>query len=243
MKQNIYDDPQFFAGYKQLRDADSGLNGALEQPAFQSLLPPLHDLRVLDLGCGFGDFSRLALAQGARQVVGVDISTAMLAEAQRQTDDAAVQYVRSAIEDYRPAPQAFELIASSLVLHYIEDFTGVVANAWTALVPGGRLVFSIEHPLCTAALRGWVTDAAGVRLHWPLDRYRDEGPRRSRWFVDNVLKYHRTLETYMNTLIDQGFAIRRVLEPAALPERIALRPELADESRRPPFLLIAAEKI
>ncbi len=39
MKQNVYDDPVFFAGYNVLRERKAGLNEVLEQPAMQSLLP------------------------------------------------------------------------------------------------------------------------------------------------------------------------------------------------------------
>ncbi|UGA37555.1 hypothetical protein JOS77_26880 [Chromobacterium haemolyticum] len=58
MQQNIYDHPVFFSQYQALRDNDSGLNGALEQPALRDALPPLSGADVLDLGCGFGDFAR-----------------------------------------------------------------------------------------------------------------------------------------------------------------------------------------
>lgn len=51
MPQNIYDNPDFFAVYDSLRETGSGLNEALEQPAFRRLLPPeITGLRVLDLG-------------------------------------------------------------------------------------------------------------------------------------------------------------------------------------------------
>ena len=65
MKQNIYDDPKFFAGYSQMRRHESGLNMAVDQPAMRSLLPPLTNKRVLDLGCGFGKMCRYAIEQGA----------------------------------------------------------------------------------------------------------------------------------------------------------------------------------
>jgi len=58
--QNIYDNQQFFEGYKHLRDQDTGLNGALEVPAIRPLLPDLSGKRVLDLGSGFGGFARYA---------------------------------------------------------------------------------------------------------------------------------------------------------------------------------------
>lgn len=61
MKQNVYDDPRFFAGYKALRDNDSGLNGALEEPAIQSLLPNLMGKRVLDLSPGAAHATLIAM--------------------------------------------------------------------------------------------------------------------------------------------------------------------------------------
>lgn len=57
-QQNVYDNPDFFEGYKTLRQNDFGLNGALELPAIRALLPELGHLYVLDLGSGFGDFAR-----------------------------------------------------------------------------------------------------------------------------------------------------------------------------------------
>ena len=47
MKQNIYDDSDFFKGYKDMRDQKGGLNEVLEQPAIRLLLPDVRGLRVL----------------------------------------------------------------------------------------------------------------------------------------------------------------------------------------------------
>jgi hypothetical protein len=46
-----------------------------------------------------------------------------------------------------------------------------------------------------------------------VDNYRPEGERRTKWFIDGVVKYHRTIETYVNGLIATGFTLRRLLEP------------------------------
>ncbi len=240
MKQNVYDDPRFYAGYSDLRNADRGLNGALEEPALRSLLPELGGKRVLDLGCGFGDFCAYAAERGAARVLGVDLSERMLNEARRRHPH--LEFVREAVEDHRIAPESFDLVVSSLCLHYVRDIAPLFSAIHGGLSRGGLFVFSVEHPICTALLRGWVTDDRGRRLHWPVDRYREEGIRKSRWFVDGVIKYHRMLETYVNTLIDSGFALGRLLEPEAVPESLSGRPDLAEESRRPPFLLIQAKK-
>lgn len=54
MAQNIYDNPDFFAGYSQLPRQIRGLDGAPEWPSIGAILPTVSGKRVLDLGCGFG---------------------------------------------------------------------------------------------------------------------------------------------------------------------------------------------
>lgn len=241
--QNVYDDPRFFAGYAALRRSESGLNAALEQPALHRLLPSLRDLTVLDLGTGFGNFARYAREHGARRVVGVDVSSRMLAEARRLTSDPAIEYVEAPIETYAPERSAFDLVTSSLALHYIADYAAVVARVRDALVPGGRLVFSVEHPMVTArAEQEWLRDASGRKDVWPVDGYATEGARHTRWFRDDVIKYHRTVATYVNTVLDHGFALLTLDEPVPAADAVAARPELESERRRPPFLLLAAER-
>jgi 2-polyprenyl-3-methyl-5-hydroxy-6-metoxy-1,4-benzoquinol methylase len=242
--QNIYDDPAFFAGYAALREAESGLNAVLEQPAFARLLPAsLAGLRILDLGCGFGDFARTARAQGAASVLAVDVSAKMLAAARERTEDSAIRYEQSSIETVAMGEGAFDLVVSSLALHYVADYPAVVRRIAAALAPGGRFAFSVEHPMCTA-LGGsqWQRDAEGRRLHWRVDRYGEEGPRQTQWFVDGVIKHHRTTETYVGTLIAAGLVLARLDEPGPVPEALASRPDLEQERRRPPFLLIAADR-
>jgi SAM-dependent methyltransferase len=242
--QNIYDDPDFFAGYARLPRSEHGLVVVYEWAAFQRLLPAsLAGMRVLDLGCGLGYFAREARARGAREVVGVDLSERMLAEARRRTDDPAIVFMRASLEEFAADPASFDLVVSSLALHYIADYAGLVRRIAGWLVPGGRFTFSVEHPIFTAhGSSDWHKGADGAALHWPVDRYRDEGERRTRWFVDGVVKYHRTVETYVNGLLDAGLRLVRLEEPEAEAALLAEKPEWAQERRRPPFLLLAAER-
>jgi len=242
VKQNIYDDPQFFAGYSQLRRHESGLNAAIDQPAMRSVLPPLAEKRVLDLGCGFGKMCRYAIEQGAASVVGVDISTKMLAKAREDTADPRISYLQSALEDLSFAPAGFDVVVSSLALHYVERFDSICANVKAWLAAGGAFVFSVEHPMVTAYPMGRYLDEKGEKQHWPIDNYKLEGIRHTQWITDDVIKYHRSVETYVNTLIDNGFTITRLLEPEASADAIRERPELHEESRRPTFMVIAARR-
>ncbi len=198
---------------------------------------------MLDLGCGFGWHCRYAREQQARSAVGVDLSEKMLARAGEMTDDPAIEYRRLAIEDIDFSAGEFDLVISSLALHYVKRLDLVAQKVHHCLVPGGAFVFSVEHPIFTAlAAQDWHYGSEGERLHWPVDDYQDEGQRNARFLNEDVIKYHRTVATYVNTLIDSGFRITRLCEPVPTPELLAQHPDWRDETRRPMFLLIAAVK-
>ena len=237
--QNIYDDPVFFAGYKKLRDEESSLNHTLEQPALWSLVgDSLEGLSVLDLGCGFGNFARKARSLGADSVLGIDVSENMLTVARERTSDIRIEYRRASVEDLMLPERGFDLVASSLMLHYVKDYESALKKIASYIRLGGRLVFSVEHPIFTARVeQEWVYGTDGNPLYWPVDNYRPEGERRTKWFIDGVVKYHRTIETYVNVLIANGFTLQRLLEPSPVDNTtLAVRVDL--QQRRPPFLLI-----
>jgi SAM-dependent methyltransferase len=242
MTQNVYDDPEFFQGYSQLRRSIEGLAGAPEWPALRALLPEMEGLRVVDLGCGFGWFSRWARATGASQVLGIDVSENMLARARAESSDEAITYARADLEHLALPEAAFDLAYSALVLHYIRNLDRLFATLHQALVPGGQLVFSIEHPIYMAPTRpGWFPGPEG-RKTWPLDSYQMEGPRTTNWLAEGVVKQHRTIGTTLNTLIRRGFTLSHVEEWGPTDAQVAAHPELAEERERPMFLLIAARR-
>ena len=242
MTQNIYDNDEFFEGYSRLARSVEGLDGAPEWPALRALLPDLRGLRVLDLGCGFGWFCRWARQAGAARVLVIDVSEKMLARARATEPDAAVEYTRADLERLELAPTSFDLAYSSLALHYIKDLDRLLAGVHGALVPGGSLVFSVEHPIYTApAEPRWSTDAAG-RKSWPVDSYLSEGPRSTDWLAKGVIKQHRTVATYINLLVRLSFGLTHVEEWGPTDRQIAARPNWADERQRPPFLLVAARR-
>lgn len=240
MAQNIYDDDAFFGGYARLPRSVCGLQGAPEWPALRALLPPLHGRRVLDLGCGFGWFCRWAREAGAAAVVGIDVSEKMLARARADTVDQAIDYRRADLETLELPHGAFDLVYSSLAFHYIADFGRLAAQMHGALVGSGSLVCSVEHPIYSAPSEPrWSINAAGQKT-WPVDHYLDEGPRSTDWLAKGVIKQHRTIGTYVDSLLRAGFALSNLEEWGPTAAQIAAMPSLADERQRPIFLLLAA---
>lgn len=108
----------------------------------------------------------------------------------------------------------------------------------------GLFIFSQENPLCICHSGGdrWTRDENGEKKHLNLEDYGLEGERESVWFVDNVKKYHRMFSTIINTLIDTGFIIEKMIEP--LPTEVILKemPQYRDLYHKPDFMLIKARK-
>ena len=242
MTQNIYDNPDFFAGYSQLERSQTGLTGMAEWPALRALLPDLKAKRVVDLGCGYGWFCRWARDQGAQEILGIDISERMLARARAEPGEGGIAYKQSDLETLILPDAAFDLAYSSLVFHYVEDLARLFMTVHRALVPGGKLVFSIEHPIYMAPRRpAWQVDAEGYKI-WPLNKYLIEGPRSTDWLAPGVTKQHRLMGTTLTLLIHAGFTLTHVEEWRPSDRQIAERPEFTEELERPMFLLIAANR-
>lgn len=243
MAQNIYDDEAFFSQYGQLPRAAHGLDEAPEWPTLRAMLPPLHGLRVVDLGSGLGWFCRWAASSGAETVLGIDLSERMLAAARATTTDEHVRYDRQDLDELVLPPHAYDVAYCSLTLHYLSDlprFFSVVAGA---LVPGGTLVCSLEHPIFTApSSAAFVLDGDGD-VTWPLDRYFDEGPRITDWLAPGVVKQHRTLATYVTALLDAGFALTSLIEWGPSAADLAAHPDWSAEVERPAFLLLGATRL
>lgn len=243
MAQNIYDQPEFFTGYSRLGRSVHGLDGAAEWPAIRELLPDLAGKRVVDLGCGFGWFARWARGTGrAGHVRAVDLSERMIERARAETQDASIDYVVADLETLELPEAAFDFAYSSLAFHYIEDFGRLARMVHDALMPGSGFVFTIEHPIFMAPRNpGWSKDAEGRRT-WPVDGYSVEGRRVTDWLAPGVVKHHRTVGTTVNTLVDAGFAIRRLVEWAPADGQVADNPALDEERDRPMFLIVSASR-
>ena len=242
--QNVYDDPRFFAGYAQMERFGAGWERAMEQPSFLALLPGVSGRRVLDLGCGAGQLAFHLASTGAAEVLAVDVSVRMLDLARAEWAHPRVTHRLEAMERVDVPAARFDLVVSSLALHYVEDYAGLVRRIAGWLATHGVLVFSTEHPIFTArrTADGWVLDEAGQRVGWALDAYAEEGVRVHRWFVDGVRRYHRTMATLLNGLIDAGLTVERVVEPAPGEVWLRTHPDDVEERKRPVFLLVRARK-
>ena len=242
MKENKYDSEVFFEKYSQMLRSRKGLQGAGEWSELQKILPDFRGKRVLDLGCGYGWHCKYAADHQAKSVLGTDISQKMLRRAEEINAAPQIEYRCAAMEDLSFPAQTFDVVLSSLAFHYVEAFEPLVGEISNWLTPGGSLVFSVEHPVFTAyGTQDWYYDEAGEILHFPVDNYYYEGRRDAVFLGERVVKYHRTLTTYLNTLLEHGCVLQHVIEPQP-PEEMMELDGMRDEMRRPMMLLVSAVK-
>ena len=243
-QQNIFDNEIFFEGYKQLREKEGNANELFEIPALLSMMPDLNGKKVLDLGCGFGEHCKMFLDNGAKNVVGIDISKKMLEVAKKTNSDPKIEYINMPIEDIDKLNETFDVVVSSLACHYVEKFDHVVKTIYNLLDEDGVFIFSQEHPLVTCHSGGnrWTKDENGEKIHMNLSNYGVEGERTSKWFVDNIKIYHRTFSNIVNTLVKAGFSIQQMTEPLPTSELLERYPEQKDLFHKPDFLIIKVKK-
>jgi ubiquinone/menaquinone biosynthesis C-methylase UbiE len=241
MAQNIYDDQAFFKEYIQLPRQVSGLDAAPEWPALRSLVPEPSGSRFLDLGCGFGWACRWARQLGA-EVQGVDVSENMLSKARGFPEDPAITYVKADLETIQLPAQSYDIVFSSLALHYVKNLPELIAQVYQTLKPGGTFVFSAEHPIYTSPRNpNFIPDSEG-QIIWPLDGYLDEGPRTTNWLAEGVVKEHRTLGTYVTLFLEAGFTLSAMVEWGPTIEQIKGNPDWINGRKRPLFFLMKVVK-
>lgn len=257
----FYDDAAVFENYCALRRATQSANDTLDEPTVRALLGAVDGLDVVDLGCGDAGFGLALLKEGAASYTGVDGSANMVAAARRMlgidagpgldadsrgnanadTDAARDRHlVHTRLEDWSPAAASVDLALSRLALHYLADLAPVFANVHRALRPGGRFVFSVEHPVVTASTQPLATRGVGeARL---VDHYFDTGSRITNWMGAEVVKHHRTVEDHFAALQAAGFAVDGLRE--SRPDRANFRDEATFRryQRVPVFLFMAARK-
>jgi len=125
--------------------------------------------RVLDVACGTGSFSR-AFADAGGEVVGLDASRTMLAQAVREEKNPArpgVAYVRASATDLPFRDGSFDAVCCFAALYLIEDLLVAVAEIARVVAPGGRvaLLSSVARgPLPAGVSDAVVRPLTGVRI-------------------------------------------------------------------------------
>jgi len=237
----FYDDPKIFSTYMSRRSSETSANETLEKPVLISLLGDLKNTSVLDLGCGEATLAPYLFEQGCASYHGIDGSENMVKLAKKHLDAYENVLIERDYIEMFPYPEAeYDWVISRLAFHYIEDINSIFKCIAQSLKPGGRFVFSAEHPVITSNHTGG--GGAAPRQDWTVDRYFQTGQRKLSWLGGEVFKYHRTIEDYFQALLNAGFKVDQLKESKPDPKLFKDKKLLERRSRVPLFIFFAAQK-
>jgi SAM-dependent methyltransferase len=199
--------------------------------------------RVLDVGCGEGQISRLAIAGGADLAVGVDPTSSQVAVAARR--DGGARYGRAGAGALPFRDGAFDAVVACLVFEHIRDVDEAIAEVARVLEPGGRFVFFLNHPLLQTPNSGWIDDQIldPPEQYWRIGPYLVEDESLQEVEKDVFIPFiHRPLSRYVNALAANGLTLAHMEEPAPPPGFLARAEEYEAAATIPRLLLLRTEK-
>jgi ubiquinone/menaquinone biosynthesis C-methylase UbiE len=236
------------AGYDVYRDH-------LNTPTFLAMLPDIHGLSGLDIGCGEGSNTRLLGGRGARMTA-LDISEVFIRHAARPPalEPSSADYLVASAVELPFADETFDFATGFMSFMDIPETDCVLAEAQRVLKPGAFLQFSIIHPCFdnkrnlrdenghtyAVEVSDYFQNLHGVVEEWLFSAAPPEAKEGVRNF--KIPRFTRTLSQWLNLLVEKGFRLERLEEPRPSDKVVREFPALQDAQVAAFFLLIRARK-
>ena len=204
--EDIKDWNKIAGSYAQSAGPNDFVNRQFTSVLWESL-GNVQGLQVLDLGCGAGWLSQQLNEAGAK-VLGIDGSGELIKAAQACYPQ--IEFMEHNLsQGLPPLGCAFDRIVANMVLMDIPDITNLMQSVRRALAPGGKFIFTMQHP-CFFNIKSH-RDEEG-NLFKKLTRYLQPEIWRMESFGGHN-HYHRSLTFYFDHLRENHMAVTRLYEP------------------------------
>ena len=176
------------------------------------ILGDVKDLRVLEIGCGAGQCGRWLIGQGA-EVVGLELSYRQLQHSRRidMITDVRLPTVQADAQVLPFADASFDAVCSAYgALPFVADAEGALREITRVLKPGGRLAFSVTHPIRWCFLDDPAEPGlAAVHSYFDRNAYVEEAEDGSVTYVE----HHRTVGDWVRAITAAGLSLVDLVEP------------------------------
>lgn len=219
----------------------------LEKPAMYSLLGNVKGKTVLCLGCGAGEECAHIKFLGAKKVIGMDISKSLIEKAKENYPE--LEFYVMDMEKLEFKNNSFDLVYSSLVLHYVKDWTKTLLQIKRVLKKEGIFLFSTHNPVYWGAYKKEDKKQNLRLLGYDLNRkknkikiygdYLNIRKIHDIWFENfKVTYYHKPFSSIMKDLLKSGLKIIDCLEPRPLKSSVKINPIFFKKSNKIPLFII-----
>ena len=225
----------------------------IEKPAMYEKIPNLTGKKVLCIGCGTGEECLEMYKKGAKEIVGVDESFAMLDIAKSKYGYLQnITFICSNFLNLEQGFNSFDFIYSSLTLHYEPNLSQSINKIDTLLKNSGMILFSISHPIRSSFQeqsvgKTFFKGIGTIQLNTSeketvFGDYFDSSLKEETWMLGkfNYNYYHFTFEQIFKALKENNFITEDVIEPKPIQEIPESFPE--KYSRYPTILIVRATK-
>jgi len=201
-------------------------------PQLLDLLGDVAGHEILDAGAGTGYLARKLARLGAT-VTALEPTEPMFQYmlTREAREPLHITLIQQDLSEMTQFTEHFDIVVANMVLLDIPDFRTAIRNCLQALRRGGAFIFSLEHPSFAGADKS--------RQPYQVSGYFTERAV-PRTFGHN---FHRTLETYVDVLADNGALVERVKEPQLAAELTAQYPAHAWGHDIPAFIVVKALKL
>lgn len=236
---------------ERMRSGKNLAHTFLEKPAMYKKLPKLKGKTILCVGCGTGEECERLKSLGAKKVIGVDVSKGLIELAKKSYPH--LEFHVMDMERLHFASSTFDLVYSSLVMHYVKDWTKTFRSIHKILKRDGTFLFSTHHPVKWSAevkraktedsyLLGYKRYKSGeINV---FGDYLNTRKIDDIWFNEfKVSYYHRPISEIISDIIKSGFVISDFVEPKPLKLVIKENPNFYEvHSKIPLFMIFELKK-
>ena len=199
--------------------------------------------KIIDIGGGEGRLSRYLIEQNGSEVVCMDFSLLQLRASEAQ--DPNPNLVQAEVGKLPFGDGVFDAAVACLVLEHVLEFIEAIEETSRVLRSGGRLVLVLNHPAMQTPESGLILDhiAEPPTRYWRVSEYLLETSHFEEVEKGVFLPFeHRPISKYINTLIESGFTIERLYEPAPSERNLGGTSELPSIHFIPRLLIVVCSK-